>query len=1182
MSQLKRFRVYFWIVFSICLIIFAVRGSPAQANLIGSNVTFAPSVVYETGKTSAPCYEPGNWSQVLCFNLDTTSPDGQDATALAIQFPADWEVWGRWVGDHYDYTSIEHSCTNGGTMAGSLSWAGFARDGQYWAGDSRTQNADTSCHALYCFVVDDQTDPGSPPYDDELDATVSWSWAGPTGVPPSSVCSSDGLYPQDGFTCELVSTAPPATVPVCDYVEIPILPETLPHAVVGQYYTQQLSPIPQVINPGTGETDYWYSYSGGMPDDFAIFSNTGELEWGNPQPGTNTFTVYVQGPLWSEGSRQYTIVVDPLFVFEPDALPAGKQNTAYNQPITVTGGTAPYTLSLASGTLPEGMSFTDGAFTGTPTETGTFANLVVRAIDSTGSDQTHTYSLTVYQEHLFTWTPENPASGQLATFTGEPGFDWYQWSYGYDPDGECDMTLWGNEQSKTFAFHGKGDHKVCLTLYDYNPSYVVLTDEQWVTVLNGPPTIDYYWNYPNPSFPSQEVEAGFYFNDYDGPGSYTCGIDWGDGTIDTVSAAAEGQYCEFPMHAYDGVGTYDIEYSVTDDEGATAESSTQQQVVWLYAYNGDSWLASNTLPTTILLWGYAPAGTETLQFEIDTNPQHGSLGIPNFIDCMAYPYSPQMECWASVVFTPEIAEPPYVGVDSFDFTISDTDGHTSEPALVNLWLDENDPPIADDGSAVVSATMQSQLSIFGTDMDAYDYSVDELTFVIDTPPQYGTLQFEGDANINEWLYDGDWNVIGASWYQDLIYTPNPGTTATTDTFTFFINDSHQQSNTAAVDLTLHHPITLHVNVNDDIVGAEGCDETHCSLREAVAAAQIGDTIDFTLQLPNMIVLTWDGGGELLVNKDIHILGPGADLLSISAGFEDPEMNPEDGFRVFHFYNNYNPMKASISRLTIRDGRASEGGGVYVDERVDLIISDCVIGPNNIVSYAGGGISVDESDVTMTNCSVIENHGTGTEGGAGIYIDDSDMTIINSTISGNVTNNYGGGILAYDDTTVTLINSTVSGNIANQNYETESWGGGGGIYNDGAEVILRNTIVAGNTDLTEPSVHIKWPDVKGNFTSLGGNLIGDGSGSVGWLPSDLAGTSAAPIDPLLGVLAVYEPGKTPVFPLLEGSPAIDFAVCAPGVGTDQRGIKRPQGIACDSGAFELENPLSYLFIPLILR
>lgn len=1049
MPHRNYFRILFWVLIAIGLL-FAVQSSPAQANLIGSNVTFASNVEYETGKYSASCYQPGEYNQFLCFNFDTTSLDGQDADSLAIQFPSDWDVRGRWITDHYDYTSIEHSCTNGGTMAGATSWAGLAQNGQYLAGDGRIQNPETSCHALYCFSVWDQTDPGDPPYDDEQDALISWSWVGPAAEPPSSVCSSDGLYPQDGYPCELVSTAPPATVPVCEFVPITILPETLPHAVAGQYYTQQLSPIPQV-DPVTGLTDYWYTSSTGMPDDFALYTNTGEIEWGSPQVGSYTFTAYVEGLGWSEGSREYTIVVDPLLVFDPDPLPAGRQNTAYNQPITVSGGTAPYTLILESGTLPSGMSFTGDAFVGTPTEFGTYIDLIVRATDANGVSQTHNFTLTVYKEHIFTWTPTTPASGENTVFTADSGFDYYQWSYGYNPDGDCSTNYWGNQQEISLIFYAKGNHKVCLHAINYSP-YLDLVDEQWVTVLNGPPMINYAYADPNPSFPGQSVEAGLYFHDSDGPGNFTCEIDWGDGSTDTVAAGTDDWSCAFPSHAYESIGIYEVTQTVTDDEGAEATTTIQHEVVWLFSYDYSTWLVSNTLPTTIRLWGYAPEGTETLQFDINEIPAHGSLGAPTFNACETCYYMPQsVVCWASVTYYPDITDPLYVGSDNFDFTISDNAGHTSMPATVELWVDENEPPTAEDGTAVVHFREPSEFQIFGTDMDVYDYNVDELIFILDTLPQYGTLEFEGDANVDEWFYDNG-NVIGARWGQSFIYTPNPGITATTDSFTFHINDGMEDSNVATFTLTLHTPTTLHVNVNDDLVDATGCDNTHCSLREAVANALIGDTIDFTLSLPNTITLTDASGGELLVNKNIYILGPGADQLSISAGFMDSEINPWEGFRVIHIYNDDIPMKASLSGLTIRDGRSNEGGGMLVDENVTLTISDCVIGPNNIVSYAGGGLEADEADVTMTNCTVVQNHGTGTVGGAGIFVDDSVMTIINSTVSGNVTNNYGAGIYALDRTTVTLINSTVSENIANQNYETEAWGGGGGIYTDGLKFV----------------------------------------------------------------------------------------------------------------------------------
>ncbi len=45
-----------------------------------------------------------------------------------------------------------------------------------------------------------------------------------------------------------------------------------------------------------------------------------------------------------------------------------------NPAMTVGGGTAPYTFSLASGTLPAGLTLntSTGAITGTPSATGTF------------------------------------------------------------------------------------------------------------------------------------------------------------------------------------------------------------------------------------------------------------------------------------------------------------------------------------------------------------------------------------------------------------------------------------------------------------------------------------------------------------------------------------------------------------------------------------------------------------------------------------------------------------------------------------------------------------------------------------------------------------------------------------------------------------------------------------------
>ncbi len=81
---------------------------------------------------------------------------------------------------------------------------------------------------------------------------------------------------------------------------------------------------------------------------------------------------------------------------------------------------------------------------------------------------------------------------------------------------------------------------------------------------------------------------------------------------------------------------------------------------------------------------------------------------------------------------------------------------------------------------------------------------------------------------------------------------------------------------------------------------------------------------------------------------------------------------------------------------------------------------------------------------------------------------------------------------------------------------------------------------------------EWPDVYGAVTSLGGNLIGDGTGSTGW-SDERPGWDR----PHAGRPGLNAPGVTPTHALLEGSPAIDAApTCA--AETDQRGVTRPQG------------------------
>jgi hypothetical protein len=147
------------------------------------------------------------------------------------------------------------------------------------------------------------------------------------------------------------------------------------------------------------------------------------------------------------------------------------------------------------------------------------------------------------------------------------------------------------------------------------------------------------------------------------------------------------------------------------------------------------------------------------------------------------------------------------------------------------------------------------------------------------------------------------------------------------------------------------------------------------------------------------------------------------------------------------------------------------------------------------------------------------------------------------------------------TVLTLLNDTITDNAAHT---------GGGVYL-GVEGLsdVRNTIIAGNS--VDPGG--SGPDLSGNFTSNGHNLIGNDSGSTGFTAKgDQVGTANNLIDPRLGALA-DNGGPTRTHALLAGSPAIDHGDNSAAPATDQRGVARPRdgdgngSRIVDIGAFE---------------
>jgi hypothetical protein len=144
----------------------------------------------------------------------------------------------------------------------------------------------------------------------------------------------------------------------------------------------------------------------------------------------------------------------------------------------------------------------------------------------------------------------------------------------------------------------------------------------------------------------------------------------------------------------------------------------------------------------------------------------------------------------------------------------------------------------------------------------------------------------------------------------------------------------------------------------------------------------------------------------------------------------------------------------------------------------------------------------------------------------------------------------------------VTNSTVVENLTSNGGSGSGAGPrglGGGIS---GPAVLANSIVANNTATVAQA-----NCTTATFTQVldaGHNLSFPAGGGCDF------GLSA---DPLLGVLQ-NNTGPTQTMALGAGSPALD-QVPSSGAGcpaTDQRGITRPQGSACDIGAFEVEVPV----------
>ena len=155
--------------------------------------------------------------------------------------------------------------------------------------------------------------------------------------------------------------------------------------------------------------------AGALPDGLSL--DAGGRITGTPTvAGSFPLTVRVTDSSTGTGpfsaQQQYTLqVVAPQIVLAQTALPEATHAGVFNQTLTTSGGTAPYTYAITAGGLPQGISLSaGGVFAGTPTEAGRFT-FTVEVRDANGFTGAQAYELVVAQAaQAITGFTANPAA----------------------------------------------------------------------------------------------------------------------------------------------------------------------------------------------------------------------------------------------------------------------------------------------------------------------------------------------------------------------------------------------------------------------------------------------------------------------------------------------------------------------------------------------------------------------------------------------------------------------------------------------------------------------------------------------------------------------------------------------------------------------------------------------------
>ena len=236
------------------------------------------------------------------------------------------------------------------------------------------------------------------------------TWAVTSGALPAGLTlnSSSGVIsgtPTTAAASTFVITATDAVArtnsksfTVTIYAVLNITTASAAHGVVGYAYNQSLA-------AAGGLTPFTWSVSvGSLPAGLALNASSGLMSGTPTTVSRPQFTIRVQDTFGQVATKQFTvdIAATPL-VLSPTIMPRGMLGVAYSIMLNASGGSASYTFSKPTGTLPTGLSLnaTTGIISGTPTATGTFT---FTAMVSDPYSRSDSKSFTIFIDPVFTIT----------------------------------------------------------------------------------------------------------------------------------------------------------------------------------------------------------------------------------------------------------------------------------------------------------------------------------------------------------------------------------------------------------------------------------------------------------------------------------------------------------------------------------------------------------------------------------------------------------------------------------------------------------------------------------------------------------------------------------------------------------------------------------------------------------